>query len=703
MLKIFFKNGFIALLLIAGVAYTFIPSEDEKNNVMEQMTLEVLKTVHYSPQQLNDTFSVRTYALFVKRMDINKKYFIASDIRKLKEYRFEIDNDIQDNKFDFFKTSLEILNKRVKESENYYKDILSQPFNFKTNEYVELDSKKMDYASSEDKLKEEWRKVLKYQTMVRLDEMLTLQEGGGEKSDTIKIKPIEELEIEARKKVMKSYDDLYKRINEVTDEERFAQFLNCIANSYDPHTEFFPPKDRESFDIEMSGGLEGIGAQLQEKDGLIKVTSIVPGSASWKQGELKAGDIILKVAQGKDDPIDITGMRIDNVVRKIRGKKGTEVRLTVKKPDGSIIIISIIRDVVILEEKFAKSAVINTNANNGSSSFTTKAGYIRLPEFYADFNGVTGRYCAKDVKKEIEKLKQENIDGIVLDLRDNGGGSLQDVVDMFGLFINKGPVVQVKSNTNKISVFDDKDTSLLYGGPVVVMVNSNSASASEIMAAAMQDYKRGVIVGTQTFGKGTVQRFFNLDDYVTKFMSQYKPLGSVKISMQKFYRINGGTTQLKGVTPDVILPDRFQYIDEFEKDYEYAMPWDEIPSQRYYSWKNGMKNVSAVANSKNRVEKSEAFHLIDEQAKRLQTQKEKTKVSLNIEKYREEQKEQKSFDKKWEDINKDIEGMDASSLKADLPEITSDTAKNARTKEWLKNIRKDNYIFEAASVIGDLK
>jgi len=489
---------------LAAFSYTYKVQAD-KDEAIDQILMQSLNNVHYSPLTLNDDFSEKVFKLYMQRLDYNKKFLLQSDVDELKKLNHSIDDDISAGHFGFFDKSYNIITKRVDEAQAYYKEILSQPFDFSKDEEIELDEEKLNFAKNPAELKEAWRKSLKYQVLARMVEMSDSQDKAKEKSDTVKLKSKETLEADARKKVLKSNDDYFKRIREFDRNDRLAVYFNSITGIYDPHTEFFPPKDKANFDISMSGQLEGIGAQLQEKDGYIKVSSIVPGSASWKQGQLKPGDLILKVAQGSGEPVDLTDMRMDDVLPLIRGKKGTEVRLTVRKPDGSTTIIPLIRDIVVIEESYAQSVILKGKKN---------IGYIKLPSFYADFNGNGGRSCSKDIKKELEKLKAEHVDGVILDLRYNGGGSLPDVVDMAGLFIDKGPIVQVKQKTGVPQVLEDKDPSTVYDGPLVVMVNSNSASASEIMAAAIQDYKRGVIVGTSpsSFGKGTVQRFYNLDD-----------------------------------------------------------------------------------------------------------------------------------------------------------------------------------------------
>lgn len=463
---------------------------------------------------------------------------------------------------------------------------------------------------------------------------------------------------------------------------------------YDPHTEFFPPVEKKKFDQSMSGQLEGIGARLQQKDDYIKITEIVAGSPSYKQGELKPGDIILKVAQGTAEPVDIVGMDIDDAIELIKGKKGTEVRLTVKKTDGSTKVIPIIRDVIQLDETFAHSAIIE----NGKK----KVGYIKLPSFYSDFTRNGAHRCAQDVKKEVEKLKQEKVDGIIIDLRDNGGGSLQEVITMGGLFITKGPIVQVKNKNGSIEEKKDYDDSQSYDGPMAIMINRNSASASEILAAALQDYKRAVIVGSPSFGKGTVQSFLDLDNYLLPQFDTIKPLGSVKVTMQKFYRINGGTTQLRGVTPDILLPDPYSMLETGEKELDNPLPWDEIKKAEYTEF--SVINYNKLKKeSEDRVKKSKSFQLIEQEAKDIKARKDDSKYNLNLDKYRAESKELKEESKKYDELKQDIKGFDVALLKLDIEAMQSDTTKLNREKNWVKNLKKDLYLHETCQIIGDMK
>lgn len=686
---------FIPVLVIALFSYTYVAQSD-KEEALDQILMQSLSNIHYSPMEVNDKFSEKVFKFYLQRLDYNKKFLLQSDVDELRKYERSIDDDIMAGRFNFFNKSLEIVSNRIVEAQSYYKDVLAQPIDFSKEETIQLDVEKTNFCKTKEELKDSWRRSMKYQVLAKIADLLDSQEKAREKSDTVKIKTKEEIEVEARKKVLKSNDDWFKRLKDFDRNDRIAVYFNSITGIYDPHTEYYAPKDKANFDIGMSGQLEGIGAQLQEKDGYIKVTNIVPGSASWRQGQLKTGDIILKVAQGANEPVDIADMPLDDVVLLVRGKKGTEVRLTVKKPDGSTIIISLIRDIVVLEETYAQSVVLKGKKN---------IGYIKLPSFYADFGGQNGgRSCAKDVKKELQKLKEENVDGVILDLRYNGGGSLGDVVDMAGLFIDKGPIVQVKQKSSIPQVMEDRDPAVVYDGPLVVMVNSNSASASEIMAAAIQDYKRGVIVGTSpsTFGKGTVQRFYELDDYLPPAYSHLKPLGSVKITTQKFYRVNGGATQLKGVVPDIILPDPYYLLDQGEKEQDYPMAWDEIAAAKYAPWNQILTIDKLKTSSAERVKANSGFTILSDAAKRLKKQKDETVVSLNYDKFMAEQKKYKEEAKKMDVLDKEIEGMEVLTLKTDVvPE--SDTVKVAKNKEWYKAIKKDIYLHETVNIISEMK
>ncbi|MEM0995510.1 MAG: carboxy terminal-processing peptidase [Bacteroidota bacterium] len=697
-----FKRMTLLALVVIGLgtlAFKSIDWAQGKNEILMRAVVGELSARHYAPYKLNDDFAGRVFDLYLKRMDNGKRYFTQSEIDRLEKYRTQLDDQIRVGNFEFFELTEKMQEISLARVQGFYKEILIAPFDFGQDESYVFYPEDITWAKDEDELKERWRKTLKYQTLVRIDTKMDLQEEAKEDGDPLEEKQtFAEIEQDARAKVMKTYDDWVKRMDKVDTDDRRAVFINAIVNTYDPHTVFFPPKQKENFDIQMSGKLEGIGATLQEKDGYISVVRIVPGSASYRQGELQSEDVILKVAQGTEDPVDIVDMRLDDAVKLIRGAKGTEVRLTVKKVDGKVTVIPIIRDVVILEETFAKSAIIhNEHTEKG-------IGYIKLPKFYADFNDRNGRRCAKDVKKEITKLKEQGIDGLVLDLRNNGGGSLTDVVDMAGLFVEQGPIVQVKGRFGRPYIFQDEDPSVHYDGPLVIMVNSSSASASEIMAAAIQDYKRGIIVGTPTFGKGTVQHIVNLDQSIAGIDRSLMPLGAMKLTVQKFYRINGDATQRKGVTPDVILPDAYTYIDRGEKEEEHSMPWDEISPVGYDVWGLSASDYTQVRKaSRDRMQGNSIFTKIDENARRIKRRQDVHSRTLNLDAHRAEQKELKEISDAYKEMFQPIENLQVVNLPSDLETINQDTVRQQINQDWIDGLLKDVYVQEATAILDDLE
>ncbi len=671
--------------------------ENVKDQTISAVMMAGLQQIHYQPQKIDDAYSQKVFDLFLKRLDAGKRFLLKEDINMLNTYRTKIDDEVAVGTFEFFDKALALLSKRIDESEAYTKELLDKPFDFTKDEEVELDGDKLQYAATREDLREQWRKYLKYQVLVQIATQTEIQNKNAEnKTEDLVIKSSAELESEARKKVAQTQADYFKFLKGRERTDWLGYYFNSMANVFDPHTEYFPPKQKEEFDISMTGQLEGIGAQLQEKDGFIKVASIVPGSASAKQGQLKAGDIILKVGQGKEEPVDIMNMRLDKVVTMVRGKKGTEVRLTVKKPDGVIQVIPIVRDIVVIEETFAQGAMIKAP---GSAK---NVGYIKLPGFYTSMER-GGRTSWEDVRNEVLKLKKDGAQGIILDLRSNGGGSLSDVVKMAGLFIDKGPIVQVKSKGGAIKVLNDDDPEVVYDGPLVIMVNPLSASASEIMAAAMQDYGRAVVLGgTQTFGKGTVQQFFDLDDYLGAQHASLKPMGAVKMTLQKFYRINGESTQLKGVGSDVVMPDIYTYMDLSEKSQEFPMPWDKIESAKYKKWPKSIPE-NVMKNSRQRVQKSKDFSLLEEQAQDLKQNRKDTRSTLHLEKFMAQQKADKEGNKKFEAVGKSLPELNFSLLTDNAAKIGADTVKLAREKAWQKPLLQDVYLHEAVNVINDMK
>ena len=437
-------------------------------------------------------------------MDPDKNIFLQSDIKELKKYETRIDDELHGSPIQFFTAANAIYQKRLSEVSGLYKQILANPFSYTVDETVVIDGDKLDYPANEAARKEAWSKKMKYMALERYADLLDAREQN-KGTEGFVVKTDAELEKEARDKVIKVMTRNFDRLNnKFTEEERFNLLVNTIT-LMDPHTTFFPPVEKRYFDEQMSGRFFGIGASLRDDDGSIKIATLVTGSPAWKSQQVWEMQI-MKVGQGPEEPVDLTGFDVEDAVKLIRGKKGTEVRLTLKKGDGSVKTITMIRDEIVMEETFAQSAIITESDK--------KIGYIFLPEFYADWERPNGARSAMDVENEILKLKEQNVDGIIMDLRNNGGGSLYDVVQMVGFFIDDGPIVQVKDREGNPNILRDRDKSVLYDGPLAVMVNEFTASASEIFAAAIQDYNRGVIIGsTSTYGKGTVQRNIGLEEF----------------------------------------------------------------------------------------------------------------------------------------------------------------------------------------------
>jgi len=694
-----FQNKTVKLVLVL-LPLVFISlgfyqqNNEETERYLIQGTIANLGHFHYQPKVVNDDFSLQVFEHYLGNVDHQKRFLIQSDYDALSKFRYEIDDESNNGTYEFFNLSVELLQKRIGEVQGMYREILAEPFDFTVEESADF-SEDRPYTSDLIELKERWRQSLKYAVMTRLATALDAQEKALEKADSsYEVKSMDTLEFKARKAVLKAHDDWFDRLERVERKDRLSTYINSITTVYDPHTNYYPPADKANFDIRMSGQLEGIGAQLQEKDGYIKVMKIIPGSPSAMQGDLKANDLILKVAQGSEEAVDIVNSRIDDAVKLIRGKKGTEVRLTVQKPDGTIQIVPIVRDVVKLEETYAKSLMLRDEDN-------VKTGYIHLPSFYADFNKKNGVTCSKDVKKELEKLKEEGAESLIFDVRNNGGGSLMDVAKIVGYFIRTGPVVQVKTKGRKAEVLEDNDMRVQWDKPVVVLVNEFSASASEILAAALQDYNRAVIVGSpSTHGKGTVQRFLGLNETMRNV--NLPELGSIKLTMQKFYRINGGATQLKGVVPDVILPDNYMFIKTGEKEQDFALEWDQISSAKYN--KLSGKNVNgAVKSSKKRVKGNEIFNAIEANARKWESRNKKEIYTLHLETYRAEKKQVKEESDAYSELFKPIEELNIDFLSSDMEQLESDTLRMASFNEFKKKVKKDQYIFEALQIAEDLR
>lgn len=712
----FMKRNYKIILVVIALSvslWSFIPtkkSDPEKDKLLIELLTFVIEKGHYNPAAIDDTFSKGVYKEFLKALDPTKRFFLQSDIDEFSKYETELDDEIKNKDLTFFDLTYTRLMQRIEESKSYYKIILGKPFDYSVDEEFNTDYEKLPYSTSVAELQEKWRKQIKLSTLASITDRLQLEEDKKNgvfknKKDSIAAtkteqvadktpKTFEQIEKETRESSLKSMNEYFVFINDLKRDDWFAIYINTIAERFDPHTSYFAPEEKERFDVSMSGKLEGIGARLQKKNDFTEITELISGGPAWRGKELEPGDVVLKVAQGDKEPVDVVGMRIDDVVKKIKGPKGTEVRLTIKKTDGTIKVITLIRDEIEIEETYLKSSIVEKNG--------LKYGVIYLPKFYIDFENADSRDAGKDMAIEVERLKKEGVSGIALDVRDDGGGSLKTVVDIAGLFIEQGPIVQIKSASGKKEVLSDKDKKIQWDGPLVIMVNSFSASASEILAAAIQDYKRGIIIGSkQTYGKGTVQNVIDLNQFVRN--SSLGDFGALKTTTQKFYRINGGSTQLDGVSSDVVMPDRYSYVKMGERDVDNAMPWDKIDAAEYTVWNKQTNFNSAIANSKKRMSENNQFKLIDENAKWINDRSEDDVYSLQIDKFKAEQKLLEETAKKYKSIVDYKNQLKFTSLPYENEAMKTDLALKEKRERWHESLSKDIYVDEALNVLGDLQ
>lgn len=722
-LKKNFKVLFLAVFVsVASCSFTTKEFNDpDKDKLLLDLISYVLQKGHYDPKDINDAFSADVYENFIKGLDPLKRYFLSSDIAEFSKYKNEIDDQIKNKDLSFFDLVYNRFQERMGDVKKIYPDVLSKPFDFDEKETINVDYDKLAYATSLKDLQSRWKQQLKFTTLSGYYDLVEDQKNRekgitssdkeanlSEDADLSEVeKPAEtstkepfvkkslvELEKKARETTKTSLDEYFDFTKDLERKDYFAIYLNTIVEEYDPHSNYFAPPDKDRFDLQMSGKLEGIGARLQKKNDYITVIEIISGGPAWRSEKIEVGDAIMKVKQeGEKDAVSIVGMRIDDAVKLIKGPKGTNVTLTIKNVDGTISDKTITRDVVELEETYAKSSLIEKDDR--------KFGLINLPQFYFDMENYKERNAATDVKKEILRLKEEGMEGLVLDLRDNGGGSLRTAVDIAGLFIKKGPVVQVASTGNK-EVLEDKDSEIVWDGPLVILVNELSASASEILAAAMQDYKRAIIIGSkQTYGKGTVQNVIDLNQWLRK--NDLGDLGALKITSQKFYRVNGGSTQLEGVKSDVVMPDRYSYIDIGERDYPNPLPYDKIDAAKYDVWDGYIDYNETIEKSKARMAKNEQLSLMDDNAQWIKARRDEKEVNLNFAVYSAEIDQRKEETKRFDAIDKYDNKLNFQSLPYETALMKQDTTLSEKRKRWHKNLSKDMYVEEAVHVLEDLK
>ena len=689
----------VLVLLMAAASCSFTTKsfdDPDKDKLLIDLITYVLQRGHYDAKTIDDDFSKEVYKDYIGSVDPLKRFFYAEDIKEFSVFEDKIDDQIQNKELSFFNLTHSRLQERMAEVRGIYKEILAEPFDFSVKEDINTNYDEIEYITSREELKERWRKQLKFSTLGNYYDLRQDQEKELKNNPDLKVKTDSELEIEARKSILTSMDEYFDFSEELERKDYFTVYINAIVEEFDPHTSYFAPQDKDRFDIAMSGKLEGIGARLQKKGDNVTIMEVISGGPAWLSDELSEGDIILKVKQeNEENAVSIVGMRLDDAVNLIKGPKGSKVTLTVrKKVLGNIEDITITRDVVELEETYAKSAIVQKDQR--------LFGLINLPKFYFNMENYNERNAASDVKQEIIRLKKQGMEGLVLDLRNNGGGSLKTVVDIAGLFIEKGPIVQIKSKQDGKEILEDTDPNILWDGPLVILVNELSASASEILAAAMQDYKRAIIIGSkQTYGKGTVQNVIDLNQTVRS--NEYGDLGALKLTTQKFYRVNGGSTQLEGVKSDVVVPDRYSFIDIGEKDYDNPLPWDQIEAAKYKIWEGYIDYNLTIENSKKRMANSEQLNLIAENAKWIKEKSAEELYPLNYEGYQYQRTLSEEEAERFEAISDYTSNLTYESLPYELDLYKKDTILKEKRNRWHTSLSGDVYVEEAINVLEDIK
>ena len=695
------KNLFTLLIaFIMCLASCSFVSKDfdtsDKDNLIIQLITYVLDQAHYLDKEINDEFSEKVFDTFLENLDPYKRYFYASDIEEFSKYKYLIDDAFKNPNLDFFELVYKRYTKRMLESEKIFNDILSKPFDFNKNEVCECDFEELDYVKTKDQLFDRWRKLLKIYVIENYhNEIEDDLRKSKEDSDFILRNPVL-IEKKTRETLKETMQQNYAFISEeMQRSDWFSVYINSFVSQYDPNTSYLDPESKDRFDVDMSGNYAGIGARLQKKIDKVEITEVISGGPAWRDNILEKGDAILKVRQdNEDEPVGILNMRLSEAVKLIKGKKGTKVHLIVKKVDGTVTEVTVKRDIILLEETYIKSSIVEKDNNT--------YGLINIPKFYIDFDNQSNRDAAKDLRTEIERLKEQGIQGLVIDLRNNGGGALKTVVDMAGMFIKNGPVVQVKYFDKEKQVLSDRDRSVLWTGPLVILVNEGSASASEILAAAMQDYKRAIIIGgNQTWGKGTVQNVFPLNRMVRG--NTNGDLGALRYTTQKYYRINGGSVQLEGVKSDINVPYRYKYLEFGEKDSENPLQWDEIDKVEFDTWNSNFNFEEAITKSNKRMANNEYLKLVDENAKWIKSVRDNKLINLNYDKFKLELEENSSITEKFKALNDYSMNYSFKSLPYELDLIKNDSVLGLKRERWHKSLNKDFYIDEALNVLSDLR
>ena len=695
---------FFAPLVTLMFCFNAPQNDEEKMQTIMISVKNTLSYLHYSPKPINDAYSADVYDKYMEMIDPGKRFFLQSEVDEFSKHKTKLDDYLNRGDLTFYKLTVDKLYDRTAEIEKIAQDILSKPIDFEEKDEIILEPKAKQFPKNQQELRNEWKRYIKYNILQEIETLNAKEQTQKEKKDSVtkfKLKDTIKLEIltpaqkqvKATEEVKDLMTSMFKRFQKRKKMDWFSVYMNAYTEVFDPHTNYFSPQDKEDFDVNFKGKVIGIGATIQESKGKIKVGTLVVGAPAWKSKQINEGDEILKVKSKKDEePINVSGMLVDEAVRFIRGEKGTEVVLTLKKKDGTIKEVKLIREEVAIEDTFARSIIVN--GPNGK-----KYGFINLPSFNADFEDAKGRNASDDIKAELIKLKAQNVEGIILDLRNNGGGSLTEVVDIMGLFMNNGPVVQVKDGNGKVQVMKNKQNAPIWTGPLVIMQNELSASASEILAGAMKDYGRAVIVGSpNSFGKGTVQTFVELN----RFLNSNDDFGALKLTIQKFYRINGKSTQLKGVEADIPMKDVYGYEEIGERFDNFALPWDQVNTTTFTALDNS-KNTGLAKKSENRLAQNKNYQLLLESAQWREKLDKEEKISLNIKDFEALMKERKAQIEKFKPLLKYNNGLTFTLHPDEVTRGKKDEVFAKKSDNWIKNLKRDIYLQETVNIISELK
>lgn len=686
---------------------------DPRESIIARGVLELLEREHLHGKRIDDAVSLKAFDRFIERLDPGKLFLTKPQVAALRARADKMDDELRSGELQLARTGAALIAQQRAKVAKMVEERLGKPFDFSKVESYESDPDKREFSVNDAALADRWRKSLKVQVLERTARMQTAAEDAAKVDKEAKDKgktapkrePIPETfegrEEKARKDLATTYAGRFVRLAKQEPLEAVETFVNAVAGVFDPHTMYMAPADQANFDIQMSGSLEGIGAVLSEDDHYINVREIVPGGAAWRQGDLEAGDLILAVQQQDKKPVDVADMRLNDVVKMIRGPKGTLVTLTVKKPDESVAAVEIKRDVIVVEASYARGALLQLKPE------TKPVGYIYLPSFYGNTRARKGqtpeRDATGDVRALLERFRKDSVGGVILDLRGNGGGLLTHATDITGLFVEKGPVVQARSSSGRIQVLEDDDPSLVYDGEVVVLVDRFSASASEILAGALQDYGRALIVGTgPTHGKGTVQM---LADFDRMLGQRGKPLGVLKLTVQQFFLVDGESTQRRGVQPDVVLPDPASFVESGERYLDNAIPWSSVKPLPHSPWKrSSWQRDSLLQQSQQRQSQMPVFASITARGKHLQSRQDDTLVPLQREAWDKKRKADKEqldkLDPKLEEgeARFDVKVVNYGPSKPTASgEVRKDTGE--RIKKWREQLAHDPWLQEALHIM----